>query len=54
MLGRALVVLLALVAFFFAFLIGSAAHVERHTFGKWAAGAALAWPQGGEGDRCAL
>jgi hypothetical protein len=36
MMGRALLVLLALVVFLFAFLIGSAAHAE--TFGKWAAG----------------
>jgi hypothetical protein len=36
--GRALVVLFALVAFLFAFLIASAADAESQTFGKWAAG----------------
>jgi len=53
MMGRAVVVLFALVALLFAFLIGSAAHAESQTFGKWAAGPALAWLRGGDGHRCA-
>jgi hypothetical protein len=60
MLRRGLVVFILALVFVFAFLTGSAARAESQTFGKCAAGsdatggyAALAWPRGGEGHRCA-
>jgi hypothetical protein len=60
MVRRGLVVFVLALVFRFAFMTGSDARAESQTFGQWAAGsdatgryAALAWPQGVEGHRCA-
>jgi hypothetical protein len=53
MIRRGLVVPVLALVFLFAPLIGSAARAKSQTFGTGAVGLALAWPQGGEGHRCA-